>query len=376
MPTSQLRLLFIVNVDWFFVSHRLPIAMEAIRRGYEVHVATGVTDRREQLEALGIRVHPLTLTRSGTLVRNEVRAVAHLLKLLREIRPDVVHLVTIKPVIYGGLAARLARTPRVVASISGLGYLFIDPTRRARSLQRVARTLYRAALRSPKVTVIFQNVDDRRLFVELGIIAPAQAELIRGSGVDLLGYPVQPEPSGRPVVMFLARLLKDKGVREFIEAARILGSREDDPRFVLVGDVDVGNPNSVTQDEVDAWAAQGIVEFWGYSSQVAQTLAESTLVVLPSYREGLPKSLIEAAACGRAVVTTDVPGCRDAIEPGATGVLVPARDAPALAAGIALLLDDPALRASMATRGRALAKAHFDVHDVVERHMQIYGKGP
>lgn len=369
------RLLFVVNVDWFFVSHRLPIALEALRQGYEVHIATSITDQRAKLESSGLVVHPLTLDRSSTGLLSQLRLMLQMHKLFKEVQPDVVHLVTIKPVLLGGLMARLSGVPGVVAAISGLGFVFVAPGAKATMRRLAVSWLYRLALGHRNLKAIFQNPDDYNTLSRLANLPASKATLIRGSGVDLAKYPSAPLPSGVPVVMLAARLLADKGVREFVAAARKTRQRlatAKPVRFVLVGSIDPGNPASLAQQEVALWVEEGIVECWGHRTDMPEVLSSAHIVALPSYREGLPKVLIEAAAAGRAIVTTDVPGCRDAIDPEITGLLVPAKDATALASAIESLLLDPARCAAMGQAGRALAESAFDQRQVVERHMNIY----
>ena len=366
------RLLFVVNVDWFFVSHRLPIALAAMKQGYEVHLACALTDRAEQLSALGIKVHELPLSRSGTSVKSEIKSFYHIYQLIKHVKPDVIHMVTIKPVLYAGLASRLLSVKTRVASISGLGFVFMAQGVKAGILRSLVSKLYRLALHRKNTQVIFQNPNDRDLFLKQSIIKSDQVTMIRGSGVSLEHYPVQPEPEGTAVVMLVARLLTDKGVLEFVEAARQLKQKQTDVRMVLVGDTDE-NPKSVSSKQLEEWTKQGIVEHWGYSTNVAETMAKSHIVVLPSYREGLPKSLIEAAACGRAVITTDVPGCRDAITPDVTGLLIPVKNAPALATAIEHLLENSTMRQQMGCAGRALAEQAFTIENVIQSHLMIYG---
>lgn len=370
------RILFVVNVDWFFVSHRLPIALGAVRAGYDVHVATVVTDKRAELEAAGLTVHPLDFERGDTTLASVWRTLGQLYRVFRLVHPDLVHLVTIKPVLLGGIAARLARVPAVVAAISGLGYVFIARGIKARVQRWIVTVLYRLALTHDSVKVIFQNADDRDGVIRAAGLPIEQTEVIRGSGVNLDSYRVAPSPAGPPIVVLAARLLADKGVREFVDAARILrrspAAASRLVRFALVGSVDPANPASLTHKELSAWADEGVVEVWGFRSDMDQVLSEASIVVLPSYREGLPKVLIEAAACARAVVTTNVPGCRDAIEPGVTGLLVPVRDPIALAHAIEQLLEDPHRCKAMGAAGRLLAERAFDVRQVVAAHLIIY----
>ena len=365
-------LLFVVNVDWFFLSHRLPIALEAQRLGYEVHIATGLTDKLDELQRHGLVVHPLALDRSSAGVGNAWRTMVELWRVFRAVRPDVVHLVTIKPVLLGGLMARLAGVPAVVAAVSGLGFVFIAHGAKAAVRRWLVSAMYRVALGHRNLKVVFQNPDDRASLAKLAHLADSKVEMIRGSGVDLTQYHHTPLPPGLPVVLLAARLLADKGVREFVQAARLLKQQGVSARFCLVGSVDPANPASLTDAELTQWANEGLVELWGQRSDMPEVLTAAHLVVLPSYREGLPKVLLEAAACGRAVVTTDVPGCRDAIDPGVTGVLVPVRNAEALADAIEGLINAPVRCRAMGSAGRALAERAFDVRQVVAAHLRIY----
>lgn len=366
------KLLFVVNVDWFFLSHRLPIALEAQRQGFDVHLATGLTDKLDELRRHGLTVHVLALDRHGTGLGNAWMTTLQLWRVLRSVRPDVVHLVTIKPILLGGLLARLVRVPALVVAVSGLGYVFMSHGSAAWVRRSLVSVLYKLALTHRNLKVIFQNADDLRSLNEIVHLPAHQVATLRGSGVDLAHF-VHLKPSeGVPVVVLAARLLADKGVFEFVEAAQMLSAQGCLARFVLVGTVDTGNPTSVKQTELDAWVSEGVVEWWGHRSDMAQVLSAAQIVVLPSYREGLPKVLLEAAACGRPVVTTDVPGCRDAIEPGVTGLLVPVQDALALAQAMNELILDPVRCERMGTAGRALAEQAFDVRQVVAAHLQIY----
>lgn len=364
--------MFVVNVDWFFLSHRLPIALEAKRQGYQVHIATGLTDKLDELHRHGLVVHPLALDRSSTGLGNAWRTMVELWRVFRAVRPDVVHLVTIKPVLLGGLMARLAGVPAVVAAVSGLGFVFMAHGAKAVVRRWLVGGLYRVALGHCNQKVVFQNPDDRAGLAKLAHLPNSKVEMIRGSGVDLTQYNHTPLPPGLPVVLLAARLLADKGVREFVQAARLLKQQGVSARFCLVGSVDPANPASLMDTELTQWANEGVVELWGQRSDMPEVLSAAHLVVLPSYREGLPKVLLEAAACGRAVVTTDVPGCRDAIDSGVTGVLVPVRDAEALADAIDGLINDPVRCQAMGNAGRVLAERAFDVRQVVAAHLRIY----
>ena len=373
------RLLFVVNVDWFFLSHRLPIAIEAMRQGYEVHIATRITDKLDEIESYGLIVHPLNMERNSAGPIEVVRTVTQCIRVIKKVRPDLVHLVTIKPVLLGGIATRLVGVPAVVSAVTGLGHVFMSSGILASLRRWTVTMLYRWVLTHSNQRVIFQNPDDKARLEALVELPKEKLELIRGSGVDLAAFRVEPLPEGPPVVLLASRLLADKGVREFVEAAKHIRESCLEPRncarFVLVGEPDPANPTSVTAKELARWAKDGDVELWGRRSDMPQVMGAAHIVVLPSYYgEGLPKVLIEAAACGRVVVTTDHPGCRDAIEAGVSGVLIPTRNAKALADAIRTLLADMNRCAAMGRAGRLLAEREFDVRKVVEAHLRIYGE--
>lgn len=368
------RLLFVVNDLRFFLSHRLPVADAADGEGWEVHVAAPPAgDVEARLKGRGVALHRLRLDRHGTNPLAEAASLIALHRLFRRLRPDLVHLVTIKPLIYGGLAARLAGVPAVVSAVSGLGYVFSGADARSRALGRVLGPLCRAALAHPNQRVIFQNASDRAALAALGARLEGRAETIAGSGVDLDVFAPAPEPGGPVTVMLPARLLADKGVAEFVAAARLLRSEGTQARFVVVGEAPSGNPLRVPESALAAWRAEGAAEFWGHRDDMPRVLAQAHVVALPSYyREGLPKVLLEAAACARPVVTTDWPGCRDAVVPGETGLLVPPRDAQALAAALRRLIADAAARRRMGRAARALAERAFCARAVARRHLEIY----
>lgn len=371
--SRESRLLFVVNDAAFFLSHRLPIAIAAQRAGYRVSVATANGPAVTRIEAAGIEHHILPLSRSSRNPFKDLVLFAALLHLFRRARPDIVHLVTIKPVLYGSLVARIARVPSVVAAVPGLGFVFIGRGWRSQLLRTIVGTMYAAAFRHPRLHVVFQNQEDLEMMTKLARLGPGKTTLVPGSGVDLDAYDARPRGEQHiPIVLMAARLLRDKGVNEFVAAARLLRTRGVVARFQLAGDPDPGNPSSIDAGQLAEWRAEGTVELLGFRADMSQLMAESDIVVLPSYREGMPKVLLEAAAGGRPVVTTDVPGCRDAIESGISGLLVPARDTEALAGAIARLIADTALRARMGRAGRELAERRFSIESVVKTHLSIY----
>ncbi|HEU0229878.1 MAG TPA: glycosyltransferase family 4 protein [Burkholderiaceae bacterium] len=366
------HLLFVVNNPAFFLSHRLPLALAAKRAGFEVHVATMDGPSVSRIVSHGLAHHVIPMSRSGKNPLRELHSLFALWRLFRRLRPDLVHAVTIKPVLYGGIAARLARVPAFVAAVSGLGYVFMRGDGRFDPLRSAAVFLYKLALGHRNSRVVFQNTADRDVLRHAGVVREDQSVLIRGSGVDLDVFAASDEPDSPVRAVMASRLLRDKGVEEFVEAARLSAARRTGVCWVLAGSVDPGNPASVSADTLAAWLREDVVDYLGEQDDVAALYRGAHIAVLPSYREGLPKSLIEAAACARPVVTTDVPGCRDAIDADVTGLLVPARDAGKLAEAVARLAADPALRRKMGAAGRDLAEREFDVRKVEQAHLAIY----
>jgi glycosyltransferase involved in cell wall biosynthesis len=366
-------LLFLVTEDWYFVSHRLDLARAAVRAGYRVLVATRVDAAADAIRKAGCEVIALPWRRRGAPGR-DVRTLVNLVRLYRRERPDIVHHVALKPILFGSIAARIAGVRNVVNAVAGLGYAFTGETGRRRSVSRALRAVLRVAMRSRTSWAIMQNDDDARVLVEARVLRPEQIVMIRGSGVDLEAFPLTVPAPGTPVVMLVSRLLWDKGIGEFVEAARILREQNVLARFVVVGDADPDNPSAVGSEQLSKWSSEGIVEWWGRRSNIAEALAASHVVCLPSYREGLPKVLLEAAASGRPIVSTDVPGCRDVVRHGLNGLLVPARDAGALAAAIKRLVADPEMRLRMGREGRALVEREFALERVVAATLDLYRK--
>jgi glycosyltransferase involved in cell wall biosynthesis len=366
------RLLFVVNDAAFFLSHRLPLAQAARQRGYDVHVATPESITVKEIERNGFSYHSIPLSRRGRNPWKEAEGIMALYFLYRCLRPDLVHHVTLKPVLYGGMVARLTRVPAVVNALTGLGYAFTTPGWKVASLRCVLKIVLRLALRHRNGSTIFQNQNDRSLLVKSGVAFESATVLIKGSGVDMITYAPCPEPQGIPIVLLASRMLWDKGVGEFVEAARKLRAEGVKARFVLVGVPDPGNPTAVPPKILKNWEAEGVVEWWGHRDDMPEVFAQANLVCLPSYREGLPKVLIEAAACGRAIVATDVPGCREVVRHGINGLLVSARDSSSLAYALQILIENPASRKSMGMEGRILAMAEYSVEQVIEQTFKLY----
>jgi len=363
---------YIVNVDWFFISHRLPIALEALTQGHEVHIFAKDTGRMSYLESLGLQVHSINLERGSINPFQTLKLLFDLKNKLKKNQPDVVHLVTIKPVLIGGLASILAKVPAIVYAISGLGFIFTNTMLKAKILRLGIIPLYRLALSAKNKTVIVQNLDDLRILRQYVAIPESQTVLIPGSGVDLRQFDFQPIPLKNKIVLMACRLLADKGVYEFHKSALLLRNKYPDVKFVLVGGIDPDNPTSLTKKELNEWVQKGDLEWWGHQSNMSEVLSQATVVVLPSYREGMPKVLLEAQALGRPIVTTDVPGCREAIENGKTGFLVQVKDEHSLANAIEKLITNDELCLEFSHNARALAEQKFDIEQVVKTHMNIY----
>ena len=369
---SPIRVLFVDNDVNSFYSYRIEMARAARDSGFDVHIAAPEGKAAETLLSEGFHFHAVPMTRSGLHPWKELATIAALFRLYRKLQPDLVHHLRLKPVLYGGLAAYGARVPAVVGLLTGLGYVFIAETRKAAIIRKLVTLSCKVAFRHGNQRIIFQNPDDQSVFVANKILRAGQTALIKGSGVDVAAYLPTPERSGDPVVVLASRMLRDKGVDEFVDAARSLRAAGVTARFVLVGETDPGNPTAISGEQLRQWADAGIVEWWGHQGNMKDVLAQAHIVCLPSLREGVPKVLIEAAACGRAIVTTDAPGCREIVRNGENGLLVPVRDSQALAAALRLLIENAPLRASMGAKGRDIAVNEFSVERVVQETLGVY----
>lgn len=371
-----MKILFLINDLNFFCSHRLPIARELQLKGFEVKIAYGDHGgfKSSILEEQGFETFYVPIERSGMNLLKEFKSILLIFKLFLLVKPDLVHLVTIKPYLYGGIVARLVRVPSLVSAVSGLGTLFIHKNFKSKILRTFLYPLYYFAFSHPNQSVIVQNKEDANLLMNWGVLKKNKIKLIRGSGVKIEEFVDLEETNTIPVVCFLARLLVDKGVYEFIAAAKILKKRGINAKFILAGDIDPKNKSGLNKNDITKIKKGNHVQVIGYQKDVPKLYASSHIICLPSYREGLPKSLIEAAAAGRAVVTSDVPGCRDAIESGKTGLLVPVKDEEALANAINYLIENPDIRKQMGRAGRKLAEREFKLEGVIKNHISIYKK--
>lgn len=370
-----MKILLFANTDWYLYNFRLALAQSLRRRGVDVVLASPPGPYGERLNALGLRWIAVPLQRRSLGPLREARLLLWLCRLLRRERPDLVHGFTIKCAVYASLAARVSGVPACVAAITGLGYVFTSDDARARLLRPVVRLLLRRALTGTRRRLVLQNADDRALFLQARLVDAAAVRLIPSSGVDLTRFapaPRRPEADAPLRVLLAARLLWDKGLAEYAEAARRLRAEGRTIRFLLAGAPDPGNPACVDTAVIERWHAAGDIEWLGHVEDVPALLRDIDAAVLPSYREGLPRSLIEAAACGLALVTTDVPGCRDVVRDRIDGLLVPVRDAAALAQAIARLDDDRALLQRLGDAARQRVAADYAVERVNARTMEVY----
>jgi glycosyltransferase involved in cell wall biosynthesis len=375
-PTSDPAptLLYFVTVSWFFRSHFLGRALAARRAGWRVAVMTRCDPGdAERLAALGLDVVPLPISRSGLHPLREATTLARVIGAYRRLQPDLVHHVAMKPIVYGTIAARLTRVPAIVNAPVGLGFVFTSGSARARTLRPLLSTALRALLDPPAARVVLENADDARALVAAGWARAEHVRVVRGAGVDLARFtPTATATAGPPRIVLPARMLRDKGVGEFVAAARALLSEGVVAEFLLAGDTDPDNPSAIPEARLRAWSERPGVRWLGHVDDMPALLARCSIVCLPSYREGLPKALIEAAACGLPIVTTDVPGCRDVVRDGFDGLLVPPRDAGALARALRCLLEDPELRTEMGRTARARAVAEFGSERIEAETLAIY----
>jgi glycosyltransferase involved in cell wall biosynthesis len=366
---ARRKLLFLVTEDWYFCSHRLPIARAARAAGFEVLVATRVDRHGERIRAEGFRLVGLPWRRRTRNPWRESATLAALRDLYRREAPDIVHHIALKPTVYGALVA--PRGQRTVSTVAGLGYLSTSSQLRARLLRPAFRFVLRRLCARPRARLIVQNPDDRAALLTAGIVDPARVAMIRGSGVDLARFAPNEEPHGEVTATMVGRMLWSKGVGELVAAARLLRERGAPVRVVLVGEPDPENPESVPVEALRAWSRAGWIEWRGRRDDMTDVLRATNIAVLPTYREGLPMTLLEAAASARAIVATDVPGCREIVRDGENGLLVPSRDASALADAIETLARDRALRERMGRRGREMAAA-FGEDVVVAETLALY----
>lgn len=377
------KILYFVANDKYFCSHRLGLAKKAIEEGYQVALMAKVTDPelKMQIETLGIKTFPIEhLSRSSFNPMKEMKLLLEIYQIYKRYKPDIVHHVAMKPVVFGSIVAKVAKVPKVINALGGLGYLFTESFSFSdapikffkKSLILKAVCLLMRWISGQKNTVfILQNKDDIQTLIQKKCIDPNKAHLIRGSGVDVSVFSPQQLPESEPIkIAFVSRMLWDKGVQELIDAAQILKEKRVAVEFYFYGLPDTENPASVPEAELKAWHEAGLIHWCGETKEVDKAYANCHIAILPSYREGLPKSLLEAAACGRAIITTDVPGCREVVNHGENGLLVPVKNATALAEAILQLKNDNLQH--YGEKGRRLVENHFSDFIINQEILAIY----
>ena len=367
---KTVNILFFANTDWYLYNYRLPLIRALRARGDDLVLLSPPGRYAGLLQKENFKWQSFSLERKGMNPLTELATIVRLVSVFRREKPDLVHFFTIKAVLYGSIAARLAGVPRIVNAITGLGYIFSDASP---FLRFIVTFLYRLALGNTQV--IFQNSDDCAVFLQNRLISSSQAHLIPGSGVDIQVFHPTPEPAGKPVVMLAGRLLRSKGVPEFVQAARLLRAEGLDARFVIVGEPYLDNPDTILPQELAAWQAEAVIEAWGWHDDMAEIIAQTSIVCLPTtYKEGLPRLLVEAGACARPVIATDIPGCRMVVRHGENGLIIPPGNLPALTEALKTLILAPALRQKMGARGREIVEQEFSVQSVIAHTLDVYNQ--
>src|SRR5258707_5807524 len=367
------KLMYVISEDWFFYSHFFERALAARDAGYDVVVMTRERAHGQKIRAAGIRVLAVNFSRRSINPVNEFLSLLRIYLAYRRERPDVLHHVAAKAVFYGSLAALLSRRKLAIVNAPvGMGYVFSSRERLARLLRPCLRLGYQLLLNPPRSRVIFENADDAAYFVKNGVVRATDAVVIRGAGIDVRKFQPVNSSGGPPVVALVARMLRDKRVREFVEAAHRLHDAGVVARFVLVGYPDPENPASIPLEQLRSWHGQKGVEWWGWEEDMVWTWHQVHIACLPSYREGLPKALLEAAACGLPIVATDAVGCREVVRDGDNGLLVPIGDVQALAGALRTLIFDASLRRRMGEGSRVRAECEFSSERVIGETLAVY----
>ena len=365
--------IYVANTSWYLYNFRLALMEKMVNDGWRV-IAVAPRDRYScRLEGRDIHYYSLPMSRKGANPIVDIVLLYRLYRLYVKEQPALVHHFTLKPVIYGTIAARMAGVASIVNALTGLGYVFSSKRAKARLLRSVISRAIRCIMDAENIRVIFQNPDDRDVFVSPDLLNPAHTVLIRGSGVDVDKFTPSPECEGHPVVLLCARMLRSKGVDELVVAARHLRELNIPGQIILAGESDPGNPEAIPEEQLRQWNEEGTVRWLGHKENMSEVYAYAHIVVLPSRdREGVPRTLIEAAACGRAIVATDVPGCREIVRHGENGLLVPAGNAEALSLALKTLMEDPYLRLQMGAKSREIAVSEFSQENVINSTLKVY----
>jgi glycosyltransferase involved in cell wall biosynthesis len=369
-----LKVILFANTAWYLYNFRLPLAQALVDQGYQVVLLSpGEQPYQQLLQENGFQCLTIHMQRRRLNPFAEIQTLWQIFQMYQREEPDIVHHFTIKPVLYGSLVGHLLHIRRIINAVTGLGYVFVTESLKAKLLRTAAKWIYRSVLQ--KTLVIFQNPDDLTLFLRMKLVKPVQTTLIRGSGVAVERFFPKEEPTGIPLIILPARMLWDKGIKEFVDAAQYLKAKGIQARFALVGSPDPGNPRSVPEEALKNWHREGTIEWWGWREEMALVYQSAHIVCLPTrYGEGTPKSLLEAAACGRPIIATDVPGCREIVQDGYNGYLISTLNPDALANALQKLIEDPGERQRMGKNGRQLAVAEFTLNRVIEETLGVYEK--
>lgn len=368
----NLKAVLFANTDWYLYNFRLDYAKFLKAEGWEVIFLSPDGEHVKKLEAAGFRHIRLDFSRKGISPLQESRTIRRIEAIYQQEKPDLVQQFTVKCVIYGSIAAKKSGIEHIVNNITGLGYLFLSDSLIAHFLRVIVKRLYQFALTDTQV--IFENPDDRSLFISMNLVNPEQTNIVLGTGIDTDVFQPVPPPDSIPLTVLPARMLWDKGIGEFVTAATNIRTKGVQARFALVGKMDEGNPTSIPYDQLTKWQKEGFVEWWGWQDDITAVFSMCDIVCLPSYREGLPKVLIEAAACSRPIITTDVPGCHEVVADGVNGLLVPVKNSEALETALMKLIQDQPLRKKMGAAGRCRAIEIFSTTQIDQETYAVYQK--
>ena len=369
---ARLKAILFANTDWYLYNFRLAYAEFLQKQGWEVVFVSPNGEHAQKLQETGFRHIPFEFSRKGINPIQEKETISGIRELYEAEKPDLVHHFTIKCVIYGSLAAKETGIKSIVNSITGLGYMFLSNKPHVKVIREVVKHLYKKALADTQV--IFENPDDRKLFLDMGLLNEENSHVVLGTGIDTERFVPEPPTNSIPLTILPARMIWDKGIKEFVDAAQMIRDEGVNARFALIGSNDTGNPTCIPFDQLTKWQKEGNVEWWGWQDDVPTFISMSHIVCLPSYREGLPKILIEAASCGRPIVTTDVPGCREVVKDGCNGYLVQEKNAEALKEALLKLINDPEKRLEMGKASREIAIEKFSNEIVNNGIYAVYQK--
>ena len=371
---KRVKILYLVTEDWYFLSHRLALARSCRERGWDVVVATRVGECRAEIEKEGFAVLGIRMQRRGRNIFSELRSIAELVGIFRTERPDIIHNVGLKPVIYGSLAVRATPTASVVNLLAGMGYVFSEGHFTIKLARFAIKLTLKFCFRPKNHWLIVQNKVDAEVLISSRLASKVRTEIIRGSGVNLERFSPTPEPEGPIIAATVSRMLKDKGVREVVLAARELKRRNVGIEIWLVGEPDIENPTSLSEEDLRQWDAEGCIRWLGHKTDIAAIWAKAHIALLPTYREGMPMALLEAAASGRPIVTSDVPGCNELVINGETGLLVPRNDWLGIADALQLLAQSPELRTKLGAAARAKVSGEYEQGNVVRVTHALYNR--